>query len=320
MAEVLVLVDHVDGAVRKPTPELLTLARRIGEPSAVFLGPAPTTAPARWPSTARQGLRADDAGVRRLPRRAEGRGARRSSSSRSRRPRCSSRPPPRARRSRPAWRSGRLGHHHRRRRRGGRRRRLVTTQSVFAGSLHRARATVTKGTPVITVKPELAPRRRRPPAAGAVEALAVDAVRRRQGRQGHRRASRGEATGRPELTEAAIVVSGGRGTAGDFAPGRGARRLARRRRRRLARRGRRRLVPAHQPGRPDRQDGLAAAVHRLRHLRRDPAPGRHADLEDDRRDQQGRRGADLRAGRLRRGRRPVQGRAAADRGDPKRKG
>ncbi|MEU8878434.1 electron transfer flavoprotein subunit alpha/FixB family protein, partial [Streptomyces javensis] len=38
MAEVLVYVDHVDGAVRKPTLELLTLARRIGEPVAVSLG------------------------------------------------------------------------------------------------------------------------------------------------------------------------------------------------------------------------------------------------------------------------------------------
>ena len=38
MAEVLVLVDHADGAVRKPTTELLTIARRLGEPSAVFLG------------------------------------------------------------------------------------------------------------------------------------------------------------------------------------------------------------------------------------------------------------------------------------------
>ncbi|MFJ5906983.1 electron transfer flavoprotein subunit alpha/FixB family protein, partial [Streptomyces californicus] len=38
MAEVLVLVDHVDGAVRKPTLELLTLARRIGDPVAVALG------------------------------------------------------------------------------------------------------------------------------------------------------------------------------------------------------------------------------------------------------------------------------------------
>ncbi|MFD4983409.1 electron transfer flavoprotein subunit alpha/FixB family protein, partial [Streptomyces sp. NPDC058383] len=38
MAEVLVYVDHVDGAVRKPTLELLTLARRIGEPVALALG------------------------------------------------------------------------------------------------------------------------------------------------------------------------------------------------------------------------------------------------------------------------------------------
>jgi electron transfer flavoprotein alpha subunit len=32
MAEVLVLVDHVGGAVRKTTLELLTIARRLGEP------------------------------------------------------------------------------------------------------------------------------------------------------------------------------------------------------------------------------------------------------------------------------------------------
>ena len=38
MSEVLVLIDHVDGAVRKPTYELLTIARRLGEPSAVFIG------------------------------------------------------------------------------------------------------------------------------------------------------------------------------------------------------------------------------------------------------------------------------------------
>ena len=38
MAEILVLVDHAEGAVRKPALELLTLARRIGEPSAVVLG------------------------------------------------------------------------------------------------------------------------------------------------------------------------------------------------------------------------------------------------------------------------------------------
>ncbi|MFJ1754751.1 electron transfer flavoprotein subunit alpha/FixB family protein, partial [Kitasatospora sp. NPDC088134] len=38
MTEILVLVDHVDGAVRKPALELLTLARRLGTPSAVVLG------------------------------------------------------------------------------------------------------------------------------------------------------------------------------------------------------------------------------------------------------------------------------------------
>ena len=38
MSEILVLVDHADGAVRKTTTELLTLARRLGEPSAVFIG------------------------------------------------------------------------------------------------------------------------------------------------------------------------------------------------------------------------------------------------------------------------------------------
>ncbi|MEP6695728.1 MAG: electron transfer flavoprotein subunit alpha/FixB family protein [Pseudonocardiales bacterium] len=44
MAEVLVLVEHADGTVRKVTFELLTAARRIGEPSAVVLGAPGATA------------------------------------------------------------------------------------------------------------------------------------------------------------------------------------------------------------------------------------------------------------------------------------
>ena len=40
MAAVLVLVERTDGVVRKPTLELLTLARRIGDPVAVVLGAA----------------------------------------------------------------------------------------------------------------------------------------------------------------------------------------------------------------------------------------------------------------------------------------
>ncbi|MGL5931140.1 MAG: electron transfer flavoprotein subunit alpha/FixB family protein, partial [Dermatophilaceae bacterium] len=39
MAEVLVLVDHAGGRLRKATAELLTIARRLGEPSAVHVGP-----------------------------------------------------------------------------------------------------------------------------------------------------------------------------------------------------------------------------------------------------------------------------------------
>ena len=39
MAEILVLVDHVDGEVKKVTFELLTLARGFGEAAAVWVGP-----------------------------------------------------------------------------------------------------------------------------------------------------------------------------------------------------------------------------------------------------------------------------------------
>jgi electron transfer flavoprotein alpha subunit len=38
MAEVLVLAEHTDGEVKKVTCELLTLARRFGEPAAVWIG------------------------------------------------------------------------------------------------------------------------------------------------------------------------------------------------------------------------------------------------------------------------------------------
>jgi electron transfer flavoprotein alpha subunit len=43
MAEVLVLVDHVEGEIKKATYELLTAARVLGEPSAVVVGPAVAT-------------------------------------------------------------------------------------------------------------------------------------------------------------------------------------------------------------------------------------------------------------------------------------
>ncbi|GBE66327.1 electron transfer flavoprotein subunit alpha [Mycobacterium sp. MFM001] len=43
MAEVLVLVEHAEGALKKVTSELITAARRLGEPAAVVVG-APGTA------------------------------------------------------------------------------------------------------------------------------------------------------------------------------------------------------------------------------------------------------------------------------------
>ncbi|WP_431239473.1 electron transfer flavoprotein subunit alpha/FixB family protein [Mycolicibacterium aichiense] len=45
MAEVLVLVEHAEGAVKKVTAELITAARALGEPSAVVLGAPGTAAP-----------------------------------------------------------------------------------------------------------------------------------------------------------------------------------------------------------------------------------------------------------------------------------
>jgi electron transfer flavoprotein alpha subunit len=42
MGEVLVLVDHLEGEIKKSTYELLTAARALGEPSAVVVGPAGT--------------------------------------------------------------------------------------------------------------------------------------------------------------------------------------------------------------------------------------------------------------------------------------
>ncbi len=91
----------------------------------------------------------------------------------------------------------------------------VTTQSVFAGNFT-VQAKVTQGTPIITVKPNSAAPEESE-GAGTVEAFAAtisDAAKTAQIVATQPRQS----TGRPELTEAAIVVSGGRGTGGNFEP------------------------------------------------------------------------------------------------------
>jgi electron transfer flavoprotein alpha subunit len=91
----------------------------------------------------------------------------------------------------------------------------VTTQSVFAGSFT-VKAKVTKGTPIIAVKanaatPEAAE------GAGTVENVSVTISDSAKGAQ-MTGVEPKKASGRPELTEAAIVVSGGRGTGGNFEP------------------------------------------------------------------------------------------------------
>lgn len=44
MSEVLVLIDHTDGAIKKVSLELLAMAAGVGEPSAVFIGPGADSA------------------------------------------------------------------------------------------------------------------------------------------------------------------------------------------------------------------------------------------------------------------------------------
>ena len=90
----------------------------------------------------------------------------------------------------------------------------TTTQSVFAGSWQ-VKAAVTQGTPVITVKPNAVAPEPAPVQAG-VETAAVTMSETAKGARIVAREPR-QASGRPQLTEAAVVVSGGRGTGGDFA-------------------------------------------------------------------------------------------------------
>jgi electron transfer flavoprotein alpha subunit len=219
MSEILVLVDHVDGAVRKPTFELLTIAKRLGEPSAVFIGGA-DKADAAAEAVKKYGAEkvyvVDDAEIKGylvapkaevlqqiaaqanpaailITSGAEGKEI--------------------AGRLAIKLESGLItdavdvqaGD-------GGS---PVTTQSVFAGNFT-VKAKVTKGTPIITVKPNAAAPEESA-GAGAVEKFSAtisDAAKKAQIVASQPR----ESTGRPELTEAAIVVSGGRGTGGNFEP------------------------------------------------------------------------------------------------------
>jgi len=216
MSQILVLVDHVDGAVRKTTAELLTIARRLGEPAAVFIGKGFDNAASTLGEFGAgvaykvegEGLedylvapkaealaavveQAGTPGAILIPSSPEGKEI--------------------AARLAVKLSSGVItdavdvqpGD-------GG----PVATQSAFA-SAYTVTGKVTKGIPIITVKPNAAtpePVGGAQPEAVTVAATPSEAAK--AARIVERRPK--EKTGRPDLSEAAIVVSGGRGTNGDF--------------------------------------------------------------------------------------------------------
>jgi len=218
VSEILVLVDHADGAVRKPTFEMLTIARRLGEPSAVFIGAADKAAGAVEAVKAYGAEKVyvvDDAEIRgylvvpkaealaQIAGQASPAAVLITSSVEGKEI---------AARLAIKLSSGLVtdavdvqsGD-------GG----PVATQSVFAGS-YTLTGTVTHGTPIITVKPNAAAPEE-VAGAGAVEQVGV-AVSAAAKTAQIIAAQPKQASGRPELTEAAVVVAGGRGTGGDFGP------------------------------------------------------------------------------------------------------
>jgi len=209
MTEVLVVVDHVDGVVRKTTTELLTIARRLGEPSAVFFGAgieAAQEALAKYGAVKVYVVDAPELDGFLVTPKAEALVAIAEKTSPAAILVTSSAEGKEiAARVAVKLDSGIItdavdvdasG---------------VATQSVFAAS-YVVTAKVTHGTPIITVKPNAATPEEAP-ATATVENVAVTFSAAATAAKITEVAPR-QKSGRPELTEAAIVVSGGRGVGG----------------------------------------------------------------------------------------------------------
>jgi electron transfer flavoprotein alpha subunit len=216
MSQVLVLVDHVGGTVRKTTNEMLTIARRLGEPAAVFIGQLSDEAAGVLKSYGAEKIYVVDpmaVGPYLVTPKAEVLAQLVGSTSPAAVLMSSSAEGKEiAARLAVKTDSGIITDAVDVESQDGV---PVTTQSVFAGSFT-VKAKVTRGTPVIAVKPNSAA----PEAvegAGVVENVSVTISDAAKGAQ-MTGVEPKKASGRPELTEAAIVVSGGRGTGGNFEP------------------------------------------------------------------------------------------------------
>lgn len=208
MSEVLVLVDQTNGAVKKVTLELLTLARTLGEPSAVVVGSGVDTAPlAEYGAANIYVAQSDDLAdyvvapvvdvLAQLVAEKSPAAVLIASSTEGKEI------------------AGRLAL----RTDSG----VITdavdisadgvaTQSIFGGATI-VKSKVTQGTPIFTVRPNSSPAEAAA-AAGAVSEVAVEVSEASKAAKVVNRVveAKGE---RPELTEAEIVVSGGRGVGGE---------------------------------------------------------------------------------------------------------
>jgi len=208
MAEVLVLVEHTDGTPKKVTFELLTAARVLGEPSAVFLG-APGESAAAMDKLGQYGAakvyvgESDDLAAYLVAPKAEVLAALVTDKAPAALIFASTAESKEiAARVAVKTGSGLLADAVQIDADG------TTTQSVFGGGVV-VKSTVTTGTPIITLRPNSTPPVEQAGAA-VVEQLTVAISEGAKAAKVIERVVEAKG-GRPDLGEAAIVVSGGRG-------------------------------------------------------------------------------------------------------------
>ena len=217
MAQVLVLVDHENGEVKKVTTELLTLARGLGEPAAVLVGPGFDAARGRLAEFGAATVYVVDGdgsgGFADHPvaPAAEALAAIVTAGTEEGRPPAAvlvaATPDGKEVAARLAVRlgSGLLTDAI------GLEADLTATQSVFGGSTV-VKSRVTRGVPVVAVRPNSTQPQPEPGAAERCDVAVSLSEQARAATVTDRTAA--TRSGRPELSEASIVVSGGRGVGG----------------------------------------------------------------------------------------------------------